>query len=64
MKKSALLAISGILDIAILVGAYVIANVIWPTDNWHRFVYYICGASFGGYIVFRYGQIKELWHNN
>ena len=60
MKKSSLWAISIGIDIVILLGAIIIVNMVWPEDSWHRFVYYICGASFGGYVVFRYRQIREL----
>lgn len=60
MRKSTLWAISIGIDIAILIGAMIIVNMVWPEDGWHRFVYYICGASFGGYVVFRYRQLKEL----
>lgn len=60
MKKNVLWAVSIIVDIAILIGAIVIVNMVWPEDSWHRLVYYVCGAGFGGYVVFRYRQLKEL----
>ncbi len=60
MKKSALWAISISIDIVVIIGAMVVVNMVWPDDSWHKFVYYICGASFGGYAVFRYRQLREL----
>ncbi len=60
MNKGILWTVSVIVDILVIVGAMVVVNKVWPEDSWHRFVYYICGASFGGYVVFRYRQIKEL----
>lgn len=60
MKKNILWVISICIDIVILLGAVIIVNMVWPEDNWHKFVYYICGASFGGYVVFRYRQLREM----
>lgn len=60
MKKNILWVISICIDIVILLGAVIIVNMVWPEDNWHKFAYYICGASFGGYVVFRYRQLREM----
>ncbi len=60
MKNGVLWAVSIIIGIAVIIGAVIIVSMIWPDDSWHKFVYYICGASFGGYAVFRYKQLKEL----
>ena len=60
MNKGILWAVSISIDILVIVGAMVIVNEIWPEDSWHKFIYYICGAGFGGYVLFRYRQLREL----
>lgn len=55
--------ISIAIDVIVLLGAVVVIGFVWSDDIVHSLVYYVCGASFGGYVVFRHRQIKELLSN-
>ncbi len=49
-----------IADLLVVIATVNFLFFAYPEDSWHRFMYYICGATFGGYVVFRYRQIREL----